>query len=196
MSSQNRRANLIFGSLVAVLAGTVVLSMYLNRDLPVIREASRQDFAGGNLPDNHPPIDGSNRVAALEQLSRENPQNADYKLQIGNAYYDMGQYEKAIAAYQETLRLKPDDPSVETDLATCYHYLGQHDRALELLNGVLEDHPGFPQALFNKGVILQSGKNDPSGAIAAWEALLRAEPNFRQKADLERRIAELKSTLR
>lgn len=171
--------------------------MYVNRDLPVIREAASSPFSPGTaLPQDHPPIDAASRLALLEQMSRNDPENAEYKIQLGNLHYDMGQYQKAIEAYEDSLRVKPENPSVETDVATCYHYLGQHDRALEILARVLDANPGFPQALFNKGIILQAGKKDVPGAIAAWEALLQREPNFPQKAELERRISELKSELR
>jgi cytochrome c-type biogenesis protein CcmH/NrfG len=148
------------------------------------------------LPENHPPIDMANKVAALEQLAREKPSDSDIKTQIANAYYDMGTFDKAVQFYEESLRLRPNDPAVQTDLATSYHYLGQHDKALQLLEQVLKEHPGFAQALYNKGVILQDGKRDVAGAIAVWEALLRTDPNYAQRAELEKRISELKSGMR
>jgi tetratricopeptide (TPR) repeat protein len=190
------RLNLVFGSVVVFLAATGLVGIYLNRNAPAVRDASAPAASGAQLPENHPPIDGANKVLALEQLSRESPDSADYRTQLGNAYYDIGQYEKAIAAYSESLRLRPNDPAVETDLATSYHYLGNHDKALELLDRVLAEHPAFTQALFNKGVILQAGKKDFRGAVGAWESLLRAQPNFPQRAELERKIAELKSGMR
>jgi len=81
-------------------------------------------------------------------------------------------------------------------MATSYHYLGQHDRALEILNKVLAYRPNFPQALFNKGVVLHVGKNDVRGAIAAWEELLRTNPSLPNRAELEQRISQLKATER
>jgi len=92
--------------------------------------------------------------------------------------------------------LRPQSPSVETDLATCYHLLGQHDRALEILDKVLQYRPHFAQALFNKGIVLHSGRNDLKGAIAAWEELLRTNPNLPQRADIEQRIEQLKASQR
>ncbi len=190
------RMNLVFGLAVASLGAAALCAMYVNRNLPAISEAPPAAAGGGRLPENHPPIDGTAKIAALEQLTRGNPDNADYKAQIGNAYYDMGQYEKAAEAYRQCLELQPDNPSVQTDLGTSYHYLGRHDQALEVFDAVLKKHPGFAQALFNKGIVLQMGKKDLPGAVAAWEELLRADPNFPQRADLERKISELKSGMR
>jgi cytochrome c-type biogenesis protein CcmH/NrfG len=194
--AKTSRMNLVFGSAVALLAALALVGMYLNRNLPVVAEAPASAFDPGRLPENHPPVDASARIAAAEQLTRDNPKNAEYKSELGNAYYDAGQYEKAAQAYRESLELQPDNPSVETDLATSYHYLGRHDQALELFDKVLKQHPGFSQALFNKGVVLQVGKKDVSGAVAAWEELMRSDPGFAQRADLERKIGELKSQMK
>jgi tetratricopeptide (TPR) repeat protein len=197
MAQTNSRTNTAFAIVILLLAATAAVSMYLNRDLPPIREAAGPSIpSNAQLPENHPPIDAANKVAALEQMSQNDPQNAQLKVQIGNAYYDSGQFQKAAEAYEQSLKLRPQDPGVETDLATCYHYLGQYDKALEILDKVLKYSPGFAQALFNKGIVLQSGKNDPKGAIAIWESLLQSNPNFPQRAELEQRINQLKMTLR
>jgi len=127
-------------------------------------------------------------------MSRSDPQNADYKVQMGNAYYDLGQYQKAIDAYQQSLAIRPQDPDVETDMGTCYHFIGQPDKALELFDHVLQYRPDFPQALFNKGIVLVEDKKDIRGGIAVWEELLRTNPSFPQKAQIEQRIRQLQST--
>ncbi len=185
--------NLLFGAVILVLGATAAYFMYANRGLPVIREPTAASQEEAQLPENHPPIDLSNRLMALEEMARGKPANAEYRIEIGNIYYDMGQYRKAISGYEEALKLKPQDPNVETDLATCYYNLGEHDRALQILDRILQYRPNFPMAMFNKGIVLQVGKNDSRGAIAAWEALLQANPDFPQRAALEQRIREAKA---
>ncbi len=197
MANRKPPINTIFAITILLLAATAAVSMYLNQDLPVIREATGPGMpSNSQLPEGHPPVDMGNLTAALEQSSQSDPQNADIKTQIGNAYYDAGQYQKAAEAYEQSLKLRPQNPGVETDLATCYHYLGQHDKALEILDKVLKYSPGFAQALFNKGIVLQAGKNDPKGAITAWESLLQFNPNYPQRADIEQKINQLKSAVR
>ena len=93
----NVRMNLLFGSIVALLAATALVSAYLNAGRPAVQ-----------LPEGHPPLDTATRLQALEQMSRQNPDNADYKIQIGNAYYDLGQYQKAIASAKRGLEGNPD----------------------------------------------------------------------------------------
>jgi tetratricopeptide (TPR) repeat protein len=191
-----RAINLVFGSTVAVLAGCVLGFLYYSGSRkPVIAPPSAAALPADHpaLPENHPPIESARELMTLEQLSRSDPQNPDYKIRIGNLYYDMGQYRRAAEAYQASLTLRPEDPSVETDLATCLHQLGEHDKALATLEHVLRYRPNFRQALLNKGVVLYAGKNDRRGAIAAWEELLRVDPNLPQRAELQARIDELKA---
>jgi tetratricopeptide (TPR) repeat protein len=185
--------DMLFGLIVGLLAIAVLFSAYANRNRPVVLDAAPAMAENAKLPDGHPPVEAASRIQSLEELTRKDPGNAGYRTQIGNAYYDMGQFQKAAEAYQESLNLRPNDPGVETDLGTCYHYIGQSDRALEILEKVLKYSPSFPQALFNKGIVLLDGKKDAKGAIAAWEELLRANPGFPKREEIEQRIRQLKS---
>jgi tetratricopeptide (TPR) repeat protein len=186
------RLNIIFALIVAGLLVTAI-SFISSNSGPEVRksspEASSNQLPGGNVA-------VGNRLSSLEQMSSRDPQNPDYPAQIANIYYDAGDYGKAIEYYQRSLTLRPQDPNVETDLATCFHYLGQDDKALETLNKVLEYSPGFPQALFNKGIVLVNGKNDVRSAIEVWEDLLRLDPGFPRRAEVEQRISQLKASIR
>jgi cytochrome c-type biogenesis protein CcmH/NrfG len=192
MALSRSSVNLIFGIVVAVLAITAGTFIYQTSTQP----ENRSQTAESQVPENRPPIDLAERVAALEQLAAREPQNPEYPIQIGNLYYDAGEYSKAVDYYQRSLKLRPRDPNVETDLATCLHYLGQEDKALEILDNVLRYNPGFTQAKFNKGIVLIEGKKDVKNGIAVWEDLLRSDPNYGQRAQLEQRIRQLKESSR
>ncbi len=184
---------MIFALVVAVLGLTVITFLYVNSDRPNIRPTAPQETSSQSAGGNPAVAADMGRLATLEQSIAREPQNPDYRTQAGNLYYDAGQYDKAADFYQQSLNIRPNDPGVETDLATCFHYLGQNDKALEMLNKVLKYSPGFSQAMFNKGIVLVEGKKDIKGAIAVWEDLLRLNPNFPQKTELEQRISQLKA---
>jgi tetratricopeptide (TPR) repeat protein len=196
MASNKTIINLIFGCVAVALGLTAITSISRNSSQPAIRAAVQTEPAAVQMPENHPSGDVSSQIAVLQQLSAKEPQNANYRTQIGNLYYDLGQYDKAADYYRQSLTLHPQDPSVETDMATCYHYLGQHDKALEILNKVLKYSPNFSQAMFNKGIVLSSGKNDRKGAIAVWEDLLRTNPGYEKKAELEEKINQYRSSIK
>jgi len=195
--SRSGRINWVFGGVVGALALLAITSMLLKEGRRPILEPEASNPAGSAaLPENHPPIDALNRANTLLQMILKDPQNADIRVQLGDAYYDAGLYQEAARAYEEGIAMKPQGPEVETDLATCYHYLGQDDKALQALDRVLLEHPGFAQALFNKGVILQTARNDAAGAVAAWQELLRSNPDYPRRTELEQKISQLQSALK
>jgi tetratricopeptide (TPR) repeat protein len=194
MATDKRNVNFALGCIVIALVSTAATSIYLNSNRAVVRTAETKGTSGDQLPANHPPLDMVNRLTDLEQMSAKDPQNAPIRTQIANLYYDLNQYEKAAEFYQQSLKIHPKDPSVETDLATCFHNLGQDDRALEALNRVLSYSPRFSHALFNKGIVLVSGKKDIQAGIAVWEELLRSDPGFEKRAEIERTIRQLKAS--
>jgi tetratricopeptide (TPR) repeat protein len=188
--------NLVFALVVSVLALTAAISIYVNSGRQVIQPSATKGSPNNALPENHPDIDISQKLAALNQMSAKDPKNPEYQIQIANLYYDLGQYEKAADYYQRGLRLRPGDPNAETDLAVCMHYLGQDDKALKTLDKVLKYSPGFAEAMFNKGIILISGKKDIKAGISVWEDLLRTNPDFPRRSELEERINNLKRSIR
>jgi tetratricopeptide (TPR) repeat protein len=186
--------NVIFGCVVTALALTAFTFVYLNSDQRAITPAETRSSPEGTMSANNPPIDAAERLAALEKMSAQDPQNPDLQTQVANLYYDLGQYDKAANFYERSLKLRPKDPNAETDLAVCLHYIGQSDKALETLDAVLGYSPGFVQAMFNKGIILANAKKDTKGAINIWEELLRSNPNYPQRSELEQRIRQLKGS--
>lgn len=194
MSLSRSGVNLLFVLLSVALALTAGAFLYMNRNQAGVAPAAEVGAAASALPQNHPPVDAAERLAALEKMSAQDPQNPDHLAKVANLYYDLGRYEKAADFYQRSLNLRAKDPNIETDLAVCFHYLGRDDQALETLNNVLAYSPGFAHAMYNKGVILANAKKDIKGAIAVWEDLSRANPEYAQSVELERRIRELKGS--
>jgi tetratricopeptide (TPR) repeat protein len=193
MALSRSSVNLVFALIVAVLGSTAVVFIYFNSGMPDIRTQAAVD---SRLPEKNAPAEVATRITALQQMSTGDPKNPDYPVEIGNIYYDLGQYDKAAEYYQRSLGIRPHDPNVETDLATCFHYLGQDDKSLETLDDVLSFAPGFSQAKYNKGIVLIEGKKDAKGAISIWEDLLRSDPGYRQRAELQQRIDQLKASIR
>ena len=127
----------------------------------------------------------------LGQLTT-NPKNPALLAQVGNIYYDAQQFRDAIDYYTRALQGDPGNTNIRTDMATAYWYLGDPDRAIAEFDTVLKREPNKINALFNRGIVRWQGKMDVKGAVADWEALLRADPNYPQRPAVEQLIAQAK----
>jgi tetratricopeptide (TPR) repeat protein len=132
-----------------------------------------------------------NQAAApmLAQL-KDRPNDPNLLAKIGNFYYDSQAYPQAIDYYQKSLAVRANDPDVRTDMGTAMWYSGDADGALKEFDKSLSYNPTHNQTLFNRGVVLMQGKNDPKDAIASWQTLLKINPNYPERARVEQLIAQ------
>jgi len=140
-----------------------------------------------------------NAQAALAQASaplldavNRNPNDFDSLVKLGNLFYDGQQFPSAIQYYERALAIHPENPDVRTDMGTAYWYTGNSEKALAAMETSLKYRPGHPQTLFNLGWVRWQGKQDPKGAIEAWQQLLKANPDYPQKQQVEQYIAKAK----
>ena len=122
---------------------------------------------------------------------KKNPSDYDALIQLGNLYYDARQYPSAIQNYERALTIHPENADVRTDMGTAYWYAGNVDKALTEMQTSLKYRPGS-QTLFNLGWIRWQGKADPKGAVEAWEELLKDNPTYPQREQVEQNIAKAK----
>jgi cytochrome c-type biogenesis protein CcmH/NrfG len=132
----------------------------------------------------------------FQQRLDANPKDVTALTQLGNLYFDASQWPSAIDYYTRALNETPKNPDVRTDMGIAYFYSGDSDRALKEFDQALKDDPRHVQTLFNVGVVKMNGKNDPKGAIAAWESLLKINPGYQDRAKVESLMAEAKSKLK
>lgn len=116
-------------------------------------------------------------INQYEKLTATDPQNAENWTQLGNLYFDSGLYGKAIEAYRKSLELAPGNPNVWTDLGIMYRRSSNPEAALKSFEEAIKADPRHEQSRYNKGVVLMHDLNDTAGAIAAWEDLLRVNPD-------------------
>ena len=130
-------------------------------------------------------------IRPLLRRLENNPDDPDLLVNLGNAYYDNRDYEKAVDYYRRYLELRPQDAGVRTDMGTALWYSGNPDGAIQQYETALSSRPDYPNTLFNLGIVKWQGKHDDQAAIECWERLLKVHPDYvdRQKAeDLIRKI--------
>jgi tetratricopeptide (TPR) repeat protein len=127
----------------------------------------------------------------LEKLKGD-AKNPDVLANVGNIYYDAQQYPQAIDYYRRALQIQPADAAVRTDMATAIWYAGDADTAIAEFNKSLSYEPTRANTLFNLGIVKWQGKMDIPGAVAAWQKLLEANPNYEGKEKVQELIAQAK----
>ena len=118
-------------------------------------------------------------ISHLEAEVTANPDKFQSWTQLGNLYYDSSQYEKAVKAYEKSLELHSGTGDIWTDLGVMYRRTNQPEKAIEAFDQAVEVDPSHEISRLNKGIVLMYDLNDPKGALASWEELLRINPDAR-----------------
>ena len=127
----------------------------------------------------------------LAQL-KTNPNDFETLTKLGNLYYDGQAYPQAIEYYEKALTVQPNNADVRTDLGTSYWYSGDADKAIANFEKALTIRPNHPGTLFNLGIVMWQGKKDPKGAVVVWEKLLKTNPDYPQKDQVQTLIERAK----
>ena len=129
----------------------------------------------------------------LEKLKTD-PNNADTLSQLGKIYRSTHQFKEAIAYYQKAADSDPKNVAIRTELASCMYYNGDVEGAITQLQQSLKQSPKDANSLFNLGMMRWQGKQDAGGALAAWQELLKSNPQLsaERKATVQKLIAEVK----
>ena len=181
---------------VCLLLGVALGYLFHGSASPAVQAsapaAAQQDTSAQNQQTAQSEAALAQAVAPFVEAVQKNPQDFDALVQLGNMYYDARQYPSAIEYYERAVKIHPENPDVRTDMGTAYWYAGNIEKALSELQTSLKYRPGHPQTLFNLGWIRWQGKADPKGAVEAWEALLKANPDYPQRQQVEQNIAKAK----
>ena len=172
------------------LAAGVALTIYKLGPPAATPTAGGQ--TGTQVPKEH-----AEAIAQLEIEVTKNPDDYQSWIKLGHQYFDTDQPDKAIEAYNRSLAIHPGDANLMTDLGVMYRNTGQKEKAIESFDRARELDPKHEPSRLNKGIVLLFDLNDPAGAIASWEELLRLNPEAKMTDGTSVRefIAQLKKEL-
>jgi cytochrome c-type biogenesis protein CcmH/NrfG len=160
-------------ALVVGFLGGVVFGVYkTGSDKPIQKSMVSQP----EEKDQGASVERAAQIFQLEKMTKENPDDVASWINLGNLYFDNGNYQKAIAAYTKSLELNPNNADVLTDLGIMYRRSGQPKKAVESFDKAAKVDPKNETALFNKGIVLMHDLNDLDGAIQAWQELVKRNP--------------------
>jgi cytochrome c-type biogenesis protein CcmH/NrfG len=150
--------------------------------------------AGGKMPslEEMKQMADKKTVPLLEKL-KSDPANKDLLIQVAKIYSSTHQFKEAAVYYDKAVQVDPKDVGLRTQLASALYYNGDADGAISQLQQSLHYDPKDANALFNLGMIKWQGKQDGKGALAAWQLLLKSNPQLKpdQKATVQKLMADI-----
>jgi cytochrome c-type biogenesis protein CcmH/NrfG len=141
-------------------------------------------------PGGTAPGPGAAPLASLEQRAREHPGDVAARLALAEGYLDAERLREATLEYLGVLRLQPGNVEAKTRLGLLLFRAGLPEPGLRSVEQALATDPGYPEALYARGIILFMGMGQPKAAVPSLRAYLRAAP-FGAHRDLVEQLLRL-----
>lgn len=164
--------------IVGVLLGLVVLGAIL---------LGRYGIGGGGGEGEAPAVAeetdalatlDSERVAQLEEAAKQDPDNSEVLFELGETYFQAGEWRSAIDWFTRFLALDPNNIHAQTDIGTSHFNLGEPDEAEAAWLAVLETDPNDVQAHYNLGFVYANAEpQDIPAAVKEWKIVVRLAPD-------------------
>ena len=137
------------------------------------------------------------QAAPLLEKLKSDPKNSELLGQIGSTYHSLHQFKEAVGYYNKALEVDPRNVAIRTKLAASLYRADDVDGAIDQLNQALRVDPRDANALFDLGMIKLHGKQDGKGALAAWQQLLKTNPQLSadRKATVQKLMASVMTML-
>jgi cytochrome c-type biogenesis protein CcmH/NrfG len=140
---------------------------------------------------------GDKQAAPLLEKLKTDPNNIAALSQVGAIYHATHQFKESAAYYGNAVQADPKNVALRNKLASSLYRDGDVDGAISQLNRALSYDPKDANSLFNLGTIRLEGKRDGKGALAAWQKLLKLNPQLsaERKATVLKLMANVQTTL-
>jgi cytochrome c-type biogenesis protein CcmH/NrfG len=192
-------------SLVVGLAvGYMLQTVTANRTapIPVARAAATSPHNGAMTPAGHMPSLAEMQQIANKQAApllaklKTDPNDPALLIQIGSMYHEAHQFKDASTYFERAVKADPRNLTAHTKLAISLYRAGDADAAIAELNRGLSYDAKDANSLFNLGMIKMEGKHDTKGALAAWQKLLKLNPQLdpQRKSEVEELMAHVTAT--
>jgi len=132
----------------------------------------------------------------LAQLQGK-PNDSALLIQVGAIYHGSHQFKEAAGYYDKAVQADPKNVALRNRLASSLYRSGDVDGDIAQLDQALRDQPRDANSLFNLGMIRLQGKSDGKGALAAWQQLLKSNPQLsaERKAEVQKLMADVLTTM-
>jgi tetratricopeptide (TPR) repeat protein len=114
------------------------------------------------------------QIQADKKKIEQDPNDARALVSLADANFMIQRFEKSEEYYERALKSDPKNINARLSLSNCYIFMQKPDEAIHQLDQILSMQKDYPEALYNKGLILLQSKRDPGGAKQVWTQLVSA----------------------
>jgi tetratricopeptide (TPR) repeat protein len=115
-------------------------------------------------------------LSELKDLIQRDPNNAELHSRLGDAYFDIKDFNSAVVSYKKAVKINPSDVDAYNDLALSYHYLNNTMEGLAYVNQGIEKNPGYQRIWLTKGFLMAFGVGSSEEAAAALQKAYDLDP--------------------
>ncbi|HEY4486069.1 MAG TPA: tetratricopeptide repeat protein [Nitrospiria bacterium] len=130
-------------------------------------------------------------IQANKKKVEKEPNNVEALIQLGDANFMIQRFEKSQEFYERALKADPRQVNARIGLSNTYLFLQRTDDSIRQLDKLLEVQKDYPEALFNKGLILLKSKGDAAGAKKAWNRLIETHPDHSMARDVKAEMGRM-----
>ena len=177
------RSHVYAMAIICLLAGLGI--GYLMRSSEIaVPHAERASIASphGAIPPGHSLEQwkqmSDQKAAPLLEKLKSNPNDVSLLAQVAALYHTTHRFSEAAEYYKRAVSIDPKNVALRTRLASSLYRNGDIDGAIAQLNTALASDPKDANALYDLGMIKLQGKGDSKGAVAAWQLLLKSNPDL------------------
>lgn len=76
-------------------------------------------------------------ISSYQRAIIADPQNPNYRINLGGVYYSLGNYDQAIKLFEQTVSIKPDLANGHYNLAWAHYQKGDYQQAVNIMQNVL-----------------------------------------------------------
>lgn len=152
--------------------------------------------AGGGRPASaHDPLPGAtgDRIADLRRAVDRDPENPELLMDLGNAYYDREDWDRAVAQYEKARRKAPKNPNLLSDLGAAHRNRGEFDLAIAYFQKARENDSDHWQSLLNWVLVEAYDRKNASAAQRAFDDLKKRYPGVPQLDRIQEQISSLRA---
>lgn len=118
------------------------------------------------------------------------PNDVAARLDLANAYFQVGDLRDSVEQYLAALDLDPQNVEARSTLGFLLYKAGHAEEGLQAVDRALAIDPANPEALYFKGVILLKGLHRSRDAAEAFRDYLDAAPFGSRRAEVQELLAQ------